>query len=108
MCSPKAAIASAAMGLWAFSASAVTVTPEDVPGHIGETATVCGVVASAKFAPGSRAQPTFLDFGNPYPDAAFTDLIWGAIGPNSARPVRPGKFAPTAGSHRSSSMIRAS
>jgi hypothetical protein len=62
--------------------------PEDATGHIGETATVCGVVASAKFAPGSRAQPTFLDFGNPYPNTAFTAVIWRAIGPSSARPKR--------------------
>jgi hypothetical protein len=53
------------------------VSPEDAAIHVGETATVCGIVASAKFAATSRSQPTFLDFGNPYPNATFTVVIWG-------------------------------
>jgi len=68
---------SAAFGLWAASANAALLSPEDAGGHVGETATVCGVVASAKFAAGSRAQPTFLDLGQPYPNAAFTAVIFG-------------------------------
>ena len=46
--------------------------------HIGETATVCGVVASAKFAVRTRGQPTFLNFDKPYPNQLFTAVIWGA------------------------------
>ena len=45
----KLLAASAVAGLWAFSANAADLRPEDAAGHIGETATVCGVVASAKF-----------------------------------------------------------
>jgi hypothetical protein len=47
------------------------LTPEDAATHVGETATVCGVVASVKSAPGS----TFLDLGKPYPNEVFTAVI---------------------------------
>jgi DNA/RNA endonuclease YhcR with UshA esterase domain len=77
MNSAKLFAASAVFGLWAFSTSAAPLNPEDAAGHIGETATVCGVVASAKFAAGSRSQPTFLDLGKAYPNAAFTAVIFG-------------------------------
>jgi hypothetical protein len=45
--------------------------------HVGEQATVCGVVASGRYAARSRGQPTFLNFDAPYPNAVFTVLIWG-------------------------------
>jgi hypothetical protein len=61
--------ASAVVGLWAFSANAADLRPEDAPSHIGETATVCGVVASAKFEAHARSQPTLLDLGKAYPHA---------------------------------------
>jgi hypothetical protein len=52
--------------------------PRGCGGSVGETATVCGVVASAKFAASSRSQPTFLDMVKPYPNSAFTVVIlWG-------------------------------
>jgi hypothetical protein len=35
------------------------------------------MVASSKFAAGSRAQPTFLDLDKPYPNAPFTAVIFG-------------------------------
>jgi DNA/RNA endonuclease YhcR with UshA esterase domain len=44
--------------------------------HVGETATVCGTVASAKYAAGSRGQPTFLNLDEPYPNQIFTVVIW--------------------------------
>lgn len=50
---------------------------EEAGGHIGEQATVCGKVADARWASGSKGQPTFLNFGKPYPNHAFTALIWG-------------------------------
>jgi hypothetical protein len=43
------ATASAVVGLWATSAGATDLRPEDAVRHIGETATVCGLVASAMF-----------------------------------------------------------
>jgi hypothetical protein len=44
------------------------------------------VVASAKFAASSRSQPTFLDLRNPYPNAAFTAVIFGDDRPKFGSP----------------------
>lgn len=44
--------------------------------HLGELATVCGTVASATYAQSSGGSPTFLNLERPYPDHAFTILIW--------------------------------
>jgi hypothetical protein len=59
------------------SYAADPLTPEQASSHVGEQAQVCGVVASAKFAEGSRGQPTFLNLGRPYPNHVFTALVWG-------------------------------
>jgi hypothetical protein len=53
----------------AYSASAADLRPEDAASHIGETATVCGVVASAKIwcraeTPSSHARE--VPGGNPF------------------------------------------
>jgi len=69
--------ASAVIGLWAFSAGAADLRPEDAVRHIGETATVCGVVASAMFEANVPDQPTLLDLGEPSPHAIFTAVIYG-------------------------------
>jgi len=45
--------------------------------YIGEVATVCGYVASAKYASSTRGQPTFLNLEKPYPNQIFTIVIWG-------------------------------
>jgi hypothetical protein len=52
--------ASAVFGSWAFSTMAAPLSPEDAAGHIGETATVCGVVASAEYEADAQRQPTFV------------------------------------------------
>ena len=44
--------------------------------HIGEHATVCGIVASSRYLSSSRSKPTFLNFGKPYPNEDFTVVIW--------------------------------
>jgi hypothetical protein len=77
---------SAAIGLSAYSASAADLRPEDAASHIGETATVCGVVASAKFEAHARAQPTLLDLGKSYPHAIFTAVIYGDHRPKFGTP----------------------
>jgi hypothetical protein len=80
MYSTKLLITSAAFGLWAFSAGAVSIDPTAAMAGIGRTATVCGVVASADYMVGSRANPTFLTVVNPdQPDAkrALTAVIYG-------------------------------
>jgi hypothetical protein len=46
--------------------------------HLGESATVCGVVASAKYAESSHRAPTFLNLDRAYPQQLFTIVIWGA------------------------------
>jgi hypothetical protein len=53
------------------------LTAAETKDHIGERATVCGKVASAHYAPGSKGQPTFLDLDKPHPHEVFTILIWG-------------------------------
>jgi hypothetical protein len=70
--------AAAALGLWAFSGKAATLTPDEAANHLGQKATVCGVVAATKFDAHLDGQPTFLDFGRPYPDEVFAAVIFGA------------------------------
>ena len=45
--------------------------------HIGENATVCGRVVSARYVTTSRGKPTFLNFDKEYPHEVFTIVIWG-------------------------------
>ena len=80
MLTMKVAIASTALGLWAYSAGAVTVTPADAMDQVGHAAKVCGAVASAGYAADSRAHPTFLTLVNPgeqNPTRALTAVIYG-------------------------------
>ena len=53
------------------------LTTTEAKDHIGEQATVCGKVASGRYAATTRGKPTFLDLDKPYPDQLFTVLIWG-------------------------------
>jgi len=55
-----------------------TISPVAAIEHVGEIVTVCGVVASAKFAETTRGQPTFLNLDKPYPNQVFTAVIWGS------------------------------
>jgi DNA/RNA endonuclease YhcR with UshA esterase domain len=45
--------------------------------HIGERTTVCGMVATARYAEAIVGRPTFLDFEKPYPNGVFVAVIWG-------------------------------
>jgi hypothetical protein len=45
--------------------------------HFGETATVCGDVASTRYSDSTKGQPTFLNLDKPYPNQVFTIVIWG-------------------------------
>ena len=76
----KLTVASAALGLWTYSAGAVTVSPTDAIGQVGHAAKVCGVVASAVYEANSRAHPTFVTLVSPNrPSAtrALTAVIYG-------------------------------
>jgi hypothetical protein len=53
------------------------LTATEAKNHIGERATVCGKVASARYAATTRGKPTFLNLDEPYPSQVFTVLIWG-------------------------------
>jgi hypothetical protein len=53
------------------------ITARQAKDHIGEIQTICGHVASTRYAPRSKSQPTFLNLDEPYPSQVFTILIWG-------------------------------
>jgi DNA/RNA endonuclease YhcR with UshA esterase domain len=54
------------------------ITPGEASAHIGQTATVCGHVASTKYAYRLKGRPTFLNLDKPYPNQIFTVVIWGS------------------------------
>ncbi|MGA2053207.1 MAG: hypothetical protein ABSH19_07845 [Opitutales bacterium] len=60
--------------------------PEQAAAHIGERATVTGVVVSADYRPNNEGSPTFLDFVAPYPKPLFIALIWGTDRPKFGTP----------------------
>jgi len=76
----------ALIAIWPIAAWAASLTPEDAPNHVGETATVCGTVASANYAARTRGEPTFLNLGKPYPNHIFTAVIWGSDRPKFGTP----------------------
>ena len=53
------------------------LTAAEAKDHVGENATVCGKVASTRYAVTTRGKPTFLNLDKPYPNPIFTVLIWG-------------------------------
>jgi len=73
--------------VWLLAAATTIAVAEERPGsisageaaaYVGQTETVCGVVASSKFAQTSNRSPTFLNLDRPYPNQVFTAVIWGA------------------------------
>ena len=68
----------------ALAANALTAS--QAAEHIGEQTTVCGVVASTKYAAKSKGQPTYLNFDQPYPHHIFTVVIWGSDRPKFGTP----------------------
>lgn len=62
------------------------LTAAQAKDHVGERATVCGAVASARYADRSRGQPTFLNLDEPYPNQIFTIVIWGSDRPKFGQP----------------------
>lgn len=53
------------------------ITTTDAANYIGQEKTVCGIVASTKYAYFANGEPTFLNFDRPYPNHTFTAVIWG-------------------------------
>jgi hypothetical protein len=58
-------------------AQSAHLTAAEAKNHVGETATVCGRVASAHFAEKAKGLPTFMNLDMPYPKQIFTVVIWG-------------------------------
>ena len=56
--------------------AADTIPSAQAKDHTGETATVCGHVADARYLD-SGSRPTFLNFDKPYPQHTFTAFIAG-------------------------------
>jgi hypothetical protein len=67
----------AALLLMASVGQAQSLTASQAKAHEGETATVCGAVASERTATSSRGEPTFINLDSTYPNQVFTILIWG-------------------------------
>jgi len=63
--------------IYTAHAQSKTITASEAKDHIGQSATVCGHVVSARYADRSKGQPTFLNLDEPYPREIFTILIWG-------------------------------
>jgi DNA/RNA endonuclease YhcR with UshA esterase domain len=62
---------------WPFAAAGACLGPEEANNHVGESACVCGFVASSHYAPNSKSQRTFLNLDKPYPNQRFTAVIFG-------------------------------
>jgi len=78
MCPLRALVASTVLMAWVTAAHAASLSPEEAARHVGEDATVCGLVASTNYAAKAPAAPTFLDLGNAYPNQIFTAVIFGS------------------------------
>ena len=73
--------------LWAALGLAQTsISAAQAKDHVGEKATVCGDVASTRYAASSRGNPTFINLDKPYPNQIFTVLIWGNNRPKFGDP----------------------
>jgi hypothetical protein len=67
----------AVLAVAVLQAQTKKLTAAQAKDHIGEHATVCGKVASTRYAEKSKGQPTFLNLDEPYPKQVFTIVIWG-------------------------------
>jgi predicted extracellular nuclease len=69
-----------------LAAWAQNVTPGQASGHIGEQTTICGIVDSVTSSAVLPGRPTYLNFGQAYPNQDFRVIIFGnqrdAAGPD--------------------------
>lgn len=61
---------------------AQSLKASEAKAHLGESATVCGIVASEHTATSSRGEPTFINLDSAYPEQVFTILVWGSDRPS--------------------------
>jgi len=62
---------------FAWAAKPHGIAAKDAFRRIGDKATVCGVVANARYLKSSGREPTFLNLADTYPKHPFTVVIWG-------------------------------
>jgi hypothetical protein len=55
-----------------------TISAEEAKSHVGEKTSVCGLAVGARYASGSRGNPTFINLDKAYPNQIFTVVIWGS------------------------------
>jgi DNA/RNA endonuclease YhcR with UshA esterase domain len=67
-------------------ATVTTILSAESQQHIGETATVCGLVASARYFESPDGTRSYLNFDRPYPNQTFAVVI---EGPNRAKFKKP-------------------
>jgi DNA/RNA endonuclease YhcR with UshA esterase domain len=76
-------------------AQSVTYAPDQAKDHIGERATVAGVVSQVSI---SRGGTTFLNFGARYPNHVFTAVIFESAAAQFPEPQRwEGKLVSVSG-----------
>jgi hypothetical protein len=63
-----------------------SISAAEAKNHVGERTTVCGEVASTRYAERTRGNPTFINLDKPYPNQIFTVLIWGTDRPKFGDP----------------------
>lgn len=83
---PAAALAAALLLAPALATAQDTLTVEQAADHVGEEATVCGKVVQTVFIESDRRQPTYLNFGKPWPDHVFNVEIRGRHRPRFLQP----------------------
>lgn len=77
VCALRLIVAILVFGAANAIADASSISAADAIKFVGRVATVCGQVASAKYATSTNGQPTFLNLDEPYPNQLFTAVIWG-------------------------------
>jgi hypothetical protein len=70
-------IAAFLVPVWLAAAQAAELPVDKAAQHVGETATVCRTVSTARYLQPVNGKPTFLDLDQPHPKAAFVVVIWG-------------------------------
>jgi hypothetical protein len=72
----KSILSAAVLLLCAVLGQAQTLTAAQTREHEGESATVCGMVASVRQASASKGRPTYINLDIPWPNQIFAAVIW--------------------------------
>jgi DNA/RNA endonuclease YhcR with UshA esterase domain len=51
------------------------IPDEEAQKRVGQTVTVCGIVASTRYSESAKTKLTYLNLGRPYPDQSLTVVI---------------------------------